>query len=219
MRAVAVLGVGVALGLVVGGDVGVGDLEGGPHVGRDRPRRALATSAGGTRRSSTSAPSKRAVSSRRATSPRARTSASSARTSSMGGSTWAAGRGRRPRRSPSTPRRSSRCSTGQDTCGPEEARNPFRTRHTGRWPRTPPSTPPSSRRCPPRSTTSPSASPSWPTSTRDPRGRTWPPTSTRSSATWSPPAAAQGAARSRLTSRADGAHWGSSGRASRGVGR
>ena len=57
------------------------------------------------------APSKRAVSSRRASSPRARTSARSARTSSMGGSTWACGRGSRPRRSPSTPRRSSRCST------------------------------------------------------------------------------------------------------------
>ena len=161
MRAVAVLGVGVPLRLVVGGDVGVGHLEGGPHVGRDLLERRLAASASGTRSSSTSAPSKRAVSSRSASSPRARTSASSARTSSIGGSTCADGRGRRRRRSPSTPRRSSRCSTWR---GYVRAAEPPETGCRRATLAGCPWTPPTCRRCPPPSTSWPSASRRSPTS-------------------------------------------------------
>ena len=79
--------------------------------GPGTPSSAARSSSRGTRRSSSTTPSKRSVSSRTAASPRARTSARIARTAATGSRhrRWS-GRGSRAARSPVTPRRSSRVS-------------------------------------------------------------------------------------------------------------
>ena len=101
----------VDLGAVVG-------LDGVRRLPRARARRSAGIAApgrrrsasGGTRRSSSSTPSKRAVSSRTATSPLSRTAARMARTAATGSSPSSAGRGRRAAHVGPAPRRSSRVS-------------------------------------------------------------------------------------------------------------